>query len=151
KGPNVFKGYWRMPDKTRADFREDGFFITGDLGLFDDNGYLFIVGRNKDLVITGGYNVYSKELEDEIDKIDGVVESVVIVLPHQDFGESVTAVVVLEPGAARTEESVLQALDCRLAKYKMPKRVIFVEALPRNTMAKVLKNEVRETYSALYQ
>lgn len=151
KGPNVFKGYWRMPDKTRADFRDDGFFITGDLGVTDDSGYLSIVGRNKDLVITGGYNVYPKELEDEIDKIDGVVESAVIGLPHSDFGEAVTAVIVLESGAIVTEESTLKALDSRLAKYKLPKRVLFVDALPRNTMAKVLKNELRKTYSDLYQ
>ncbi len=150
KGPNVFKGYWRMPDKTRSEFREDGFFMTGDLGVFDENGYLSIVGRSKDLVITGGYNVYPKELEDEIDALDGVVESAVIGLPHSDFGEAVTAVVVLEEGVTLSEESVLRALDGRLAKYKLPKRVLFVDALPRNTMAKVLKGDLRNTYRKLY-
>jgi len=151
KGPNVFKGYWRMPDKTRADFREDGYFITGDLGQFDEGGYLSIVGRNKDLVITGGYNVYPKELEEEIDQIAGVVESAVIGVPHPDFGEGVTAVVVARKGSTLTEDSVIKALDARLAKYKLPKRVIFVEELPRNTMAKVLKNELRKTYADLYK
>lgn len=151
KGPNVFKGYWRMPDKTRADFREDGYFITGDLGLFDDRGYLSIVGRNKDLVITGGYNVYPKELEDQIDDIEGVMESAVIGVPHPDFGEAVTAVVVPLAGATVSEESVLKALEGKLAKYKLPKRVLFVDALPRNTMAKVLKNELRNTYAELYK
>jgi len=151
KGPNVFKGYWRMPDKTRADFREDGYFITGDLGQFDEGGYLSIVGRNKDLVMTGGYNVYPKELEEEIDQIEGVVESAVIGVPHPDFGEGVTAVVVARKGSTLTEDSVIKALDARLAKYKLPKRVIFVEELPRNTMAKVLKNELRKTYADLYK
>jgi len=151
KGPNVFKGYWRMPDKTRADFREDGYFITGDLGRFDESGYLSIVGRSKDLVITGGYNVYPKELEEEIDQIEGVVESAVIGVPHPDFGEGVTAVVVAKKGAALTEEDVIKALDRKLAKYKLPKRVVFVDELPRNTMAKVLKNELRKTYANLYQ
>ena len=151
KGPNVFKGYWRMPDKTRADFREDGYFITGDLGRFDESGYLSIVGRSKDLVITGGYNVYPKELEEEIDQIEGVIESAVIGVPHPDFGEGVTAVVVAKKGAALTEEDVIKALDRKLAKYKLPKRVVFVDELPRNTMAKVLKNELRKTYANLYQ
>jgi len=151
KGPNVFKGYWRMPDKTRADFREDGYFITGDLGRFDESGYLSIVGRSKDLVITGGYNVYPKELEEEIDQIEGVIESAVIGVPHPDFGEGVTAVVVAKKGAALTEEDVIKALDSKLAKYKLPKRVVFVDELPRNTMAKVLKNELRKTYANLYQ
>lgn len=151
KGPNVFKGYWRMPDKTRADFREDGYFITGDLGRFDESGYLSIVGRSKDLVITGGYNVYPKELEEEIDQIEGVLESAVIGVPHPDFGEGVTAVVVAKKGARLTEEGVIKMLDAKLAKYKLPKRVIFVDELPRNTMAKVLKNELRKTYADLYQ
>src|SRR5690606_15794019 len=103
KGPNVFKGYWRMPDKTRAEFRDDGYFITGDVGVMDERGYVSIVGRNKDLVITGGYNVYPKEIETEIDRKDGVAESAVIGLPHGDFGEAVTRVVVREPGAELPE------------------------------------------------
>jgi malonyl-CoA/methylmalonyl-CoA synthetase len=151
KGPNVFKGYWRMPDKTRAEFREDGYFITGDLGVVDDRGYISIVGRNKDLVITGGYNVYPKEIETEIDGLDGVNESAVIGLPHGDFGEAVTAVVVLEPGVSLTEAAVLKALDDRLAKYKLPKRVVFDPALPRNTMGKVLKADLRKKYEDLYR
>ncbi|MDX2201934.1 MAG: malonyl-CoA synthase [Hyphomicrobiaceae bacterium] len=150
KGPNVFSGYWRMPEKTKAEFRDDGFFITGDLGKIDDKGYVHIVGRGKDLVISGGYNVYPKEVEAEIDAIDGVVESAVIGVPHADFGEGVTAVVVASPGARLDEKGVLAALDGRLAKYKLPKRVIFVPDLPRNSMGKVLKADLRRTYEALY-
>jgi malonyl-CoA/methylmalonyl-CoA synthetase len=150
KGPNVFKGYWRMPEKTAAEFRPDGFFITGDLGTIDDKGYVSILGRGKDLVISGGFNVYPKEVETEIDCLPGVDESAVIGLPHTDFGEGVTAVVTLKPGAALTEADVLKALADRLAKYKQPKRVIFVDALPRNTMGKVQKNVLRETYKGLY-
>ena len=150
RGPNVFKGYWRMPDKTAADFRGDGFFISGDLGKFDDRGYLHIVGRAKDLVISGGYNVYPKEVETEIDALPGVVESAVIGLPHPDFGEGVTAVVVLEPGAILTEAQALAALNNRLAKYKQPKRILFVDSLPRNTMGKVQKNLLRQACEGLY-
>ena len=146
KGPNVFKGYWRMPDKTAQEFRPDGWFITGDMGLIDADGYVHIVGRAKDLVISGGFNVYPKEVETEIDAIDGVLESAVIGLPHPDFGEGVTAVIVPRPGAAVTEEGVLKALDGRLARFKAPKRVFFVEALPRNAMGKVQKALLRETY-----
>jgi malonyl-CoA/methylmalonyl-CoA synthetase len=151
KGPNVFKGYWRMPDKTRAEFRDDGYFITGDVGVIDDRGYVSIVGRNKDLVITGGYNVYPKEIETEIDRMEGVDESAVIGVPHGDFGEAVTAVVVLQPGASLTEAAVLKALDGRLAKYKLPKRVLFDAALPRNTMGKVIKADLRKKYEDLYK
>ncbi|WP_448192247.1 malonate--CoA ligase [Azospirillum sp. sgz301742] len=150
KGPNVFKGYWRMPEKTMAEFRADGFFITGDLGRIDERGYAHIVGRGKDLVITGGYNVYPKEVESEIDALPGVAESAVIGVPHPDFGEGVTAVVARKPGADVTERGVLDALDGRLAKYKLPKRVLFVDDLPRNTMGKVQKNILRDMYGALY-
>jgi malonyl-CoA/methylmalonyl-CoA synthetase len=150
KGPNVFKGYWRMPEKTAAEFRPDGFFISGDLGKIDERGYVHIVGRGKDLVITGGYNVYPKEIEVEIDALPGVFESAVIGLPHSDFGEGVTAVVVPKKGADLDERTVLNALDGRLAKYKQPKRVLFVEELPRNTMGKVQKNLLRDTYKDLY-
>ena len=151
KGPNVFKGYWRMPEKTTAEFRSDGFFITGDLGKIDERGYVHIVGRGKDLVITGGYNVYPKEIESEIDAIPGIVESAVIGVPHRDFGEGVTAVVVKSNSAsALSETDVLKALESRLAKYKLPKRVIFVDDLPRNAMGKVQKNVLRETYSDLF-
>ena len=150
KGPNVFKGYWRMPEKTKAEFRDDGFFITGDLGKIDERGYVHIVGRGKDLVISGGYNIYPKEVETEIDLIPGVVESAVIGLPHADFGEGVTAVVVKQTGAAVDERMVQEALKDRLAKFKQPKRVLFVDELPRNTMGKVQKNMLRQQYEKLY-
>jgi malonyl-CoA/methylmalonyl-CoA synthetase len=150
KGPNVFKGYWRMPEKTKAEFRDDGFFITGDLGKIDSNGYVHILGRGKDLVISGGFNVYPKEIESEIDAMPGVVESAVIGVPHADFGEGVTAVVVCDKGAHVDETSVLRALDGRLAKFKMPKRVIVVDELPRNAMGKVQKNILRDTYAKIY-
>nr|WP_206079017.1 malonyl-CoA synthase [Mesorhizobium camelthorni] len=150
KGPNVFKGYWRMPEKTQAEFRDDGFFITGDLGQIDDRGYVSIVGRGKDLVISGGYNIYPKEVEVEIDQLPGVVESAVIGVPHPDFGESVTAIVVRESGAEIDEKAVIAALDGRLARYKQPKRVIFVDELPRNTMGKVQKKVLRDEYAGLY-
>jgi malonyl-CoA/methylmalonyl-CoA synthetase len=150
KGPNVFKGYWRMPEKTKAEFRDDGFFITGDLGKIDGQGYVHILGRGKDLVISGGFNVYPKEIESEIDAMPGVVESAVIGVPHADFGEGVTAVVVCNKGASVSEASVLKALDGRLAKFKMPKRVFIVDDLPRNAMGKVQKNILRDTYSKIY-
>jgi malonyl-CoA/methylmalonyl-CoA synthetase len=151
KGPNVFAGYWRMPEKTAAEFRPDGFFITGDLGRIDANGYVWILGRGKDLVISGGYNVYPKEVEDEIDALPGVDESAVIGVAHPDFGEGVTAIVTLKSRASLTEAEVLAALTQRLAKYKQPKRVIFVDALPRNTMGKVQKNLLRDAYADLYR
>ncbi|MCK1289063.1 malonyl-CoA synthase [Bradyrhizobium sp. 44] len=150
KGPNVFKGYWRMPEKTKAEFRDDGFFITGDLGKIDAKGYVHILGRGKDLVISGGFNVYPKEIESEIDAMPGVIESAVIGVPHADFGEGVTAVLVCNKGADVTEAAVLKALDGRLAKFKMPKRVFVVDELPRNTMGKVQKNVLRDTYKDLY-
>ncbi len=150
KGPNVFSGYWRMPEKTKAEFRPDGFFITGDVGLIDERGYVHIVGREKDLIITGGFNVYPKEVETEIDAMPGVVESAVIGCPHPDFGEGVTAVVVCSKGSKVTESAVLDALNGRLAKFKLPKRVVIVDDLPRNTMGKVQKNVLRDTYKGLY-
>ena len=150
KGPNVFKGYWRMPEKTKSEFRPDGFFITGDLGKIDDKGYVHILGRGKDLVISGGFNVYPKEIESEIDAMPGVVESAVIGVPHADFGEGVTAVLVCNKGAEVSEAAVLKALDGRLAKFKMPKRVFVVDELPRNTMGKVQKNVLRDTYKDIY-
>lgn len=150
KGPNVFKGYWRMPEKTKAEFRPDGFFITGDLGKIDAKGYVHILGRGKDLVISGGFNVYPKEIESEIDAMPGVVESAVIGVPHADFGEGVTAVLVRQPGASIDEAAVLKGLEGRLAKFKMPKRVFVVGELPRNTMGKVQKNVLRDTYKDIY-
>ncbi len=151
KGPNVFKGYWRMPEKTKSEFRHDGFFITGDLGKIDERGYVHILGRGKDLVITGGFNVYPKEIESEIDAMPGVVESAVIGVPHADFGEGVTAVVVRTKGAPIDEAQVINSLNGQIAKFKMPKKVIFVDDLPRNTMGKVQKNVLRETYKDIYK
>ncbi len=151
RGPNVFKGYWRMPQKTAAEFRPDGFFITGDLGKMDERDYVHILGRGTDLVITGGLNVYPKEVESEIDALPGVVESAVIGVSHPDFGEGVTALVVRDKGVEVTEAGVLGALKDRLAKFKMPKRVIFIDELPRNAMGKVQKNILRETYADLYK
>jgi malonyl-CoA/methylmalonyl-CoA synthetase len=151
RGSNVFKGYWRMPEKTAAELRDNGFFVTGDLGKIDERGYLHIVGRGKDLIITGGYNVYPKEIESEIDAIPGVVESAVIGVPHRDFGEGVTAVVVTTGKTELTEAGVLEVLEQRLAKFKLPKRVLFADDLPRNTMGKVQKNLLRETYADLYK
>ena len=150
RGPNVFKGYWRMPEKTEAELRSNGFFITGDLGRLDGNGVLSIVGRGKDLVITGGYNVYPKEVETQIDEIDGVVESAVIGVQHPDFGEGVTAIVVKAAASNLSEGAIVKALDNRLAKFKLPKRIIFVDELPRNTMGKVLKDALRVQYKSIY-
>ncbi|MBB3232874.1 malonate--CoA ligase [Halomonas stenophila] len=151
RGPNVFIGYWRMPEKTREELLEDGFFITGDLAMVDEHGYVQIVGRDKDLVISGGYNVYPKEIEQVIDELDAVQESAVIGLPHPDFGEGVTAVVVCQPGAELEEAQVIDHLQGRLAKYKQPKRVFFVDSLPRNTMGKVQKNELRKRFDGTYR
>jgi malonyl-CoA/methylmalonyl-CoA synthetase len=151
KGPNVFAGYWRMPEKTAQEFRADGYFITGDLARADDDGYIHIVGRAKDLVISGGFNVYPKEVEIEIDAIEGVLESAVFGTPHADFGEAVTAAVVTSPGAALTESAILSALGNRLAKFKAPKRIILVDSLPRNAMGKVQKAALREAYKDIYR
>lgn len=151
RGPNVFKGYWRMPEKTAQDFRSDGFFITGDVGRIDERGYVHIVGRSKDLIITGGFNVYPKEIELAIDALDGVAESAVIGIPHPDFGEGVTAVVVPKSGAILSEQDVFDGIRAHLAKFKQPKKVILVPELPRNAMGKVQKNVLREQYSALFE
>jgi malonyl-CoA/methylmalonyl-CoA synthetase len=151
RGPNVFKGYWKMPEKTAAEFRADGFFITGDLGTIGADGYLRIVGRGKDLIITGGLNVYPREIESLLDDLPGVEESAVVGLPHDDFGEGVTAFVVLKPGARLTQDDVTASLCERLARFKLPKRVLFLDQLPRNSMGKVQKNALREEYAALYQ
>jgi malonyl-CoA/methylmalonyl-CoA synthetase len=148
KGDNVLPGYWRMPEKNKEEFTADGYFRTGDVGSFSADGYLAIVGRSKDLIITGGYNVYPKEVELAIDEMPGVAESAVVGVPHPDFGEAVTAVVVARPGgAAPTEAEVIAWLKSRLANFKVPKRVFLVEELPRNTMGKVQKNVLRERYS----
>jgi malonyl-CoA/methylmalonyl-CoA synthetase len=138
-----------MPEKTAQEFR-DGFFVSGDLGKIDARGYVHIVGRDKDLIITGGFNVYPKEIESEIDALPGVVESAVIGVPHPDFGEGVTAVVVKDKAANVSEQKILAALEGRLAKFKLPKRVIFVEDFPRNAMGKLQKNVLRDRYAGIY-
>ena len=147
KGPNVFKGYWRMPEKTAEEFTPDGFFKTGDLSSIGPKGYISIVGRGKDLIISGGLNVYPKEIERAIDDLDGVAESAVIGLPHADFGESVNAVVVREAGdVVLSEADIIAALKDKLAGFKVPKQVFFAKALPRNAMGKVQKNILRDRY-----
>ena len=156
KGSNVFKGYWGMPEKTREDFTDDGFFKTGDLGVWGEKGspafgYLSVVGRSKDLIISGGYNVYPKEVESFIDQMPGVFESAVIGLPHPDFGEAVTAVVVARAGAGHSEAALITALKAMIASFKVPKRIIFVDQLPRNAMGKVQKNVLREQFRAAPQ
>ena len=150
RGPNVFQGYWQMPAKTAEELRPDGFFITGDLGFMDGDGYVTIVGRAKDLVISGGFNVYPKEVELVLDDLPGVLESAVIGVPHPDFGEAVVAVLVPEPGAALDPDSVAAQIADRLARFKLPKRVVLREVLPRNTMGKVQKNVLRDELKALF-
>ncbi|HZW58949.1 MAG TPA: malonyl-CoA synthase [Woeseiaceae bacterium] len=149
RGPNVFIGYWRMPQKTREDFTEDGFFNTGDMAKIDSDGYVSIAGRAKDVVITGGLNVYPKEIELLIDDLPGVKESAVIGVPHADFGEGVVAVVVAADNADLDEQTVIAACREALADFKLPKRVVFADELPRNTMAKVQKNALRERFRDL--
>lgn len=152
RGPNVFKGYWRNPEKTAAEFRPDGFFITGDLGSFDAEGYLTISGRGKDVIITGGFNVYPKEIETELDRFPGMLESAVIGVPHPDLGEGVTAIVVLNSGQTTLDEQgMITELQKRLAKFKVPKRIIAVQELPRNAMGKVQKGVLRTTYAELFK
>jgi malonyl-CoA/methylmalonyl-CoA synthetase len=147
-GDNVFAGYWRMPERNREEFTPDGFFRTGDLGSLAADGYLTIVGRSKDLIITGGYNVYPKEIELALDELPGVQESAVVGVPHPDFGEAVTAVVVPRKGAAApSEDALIAALKARLANFKVPKRVYVVDELPRNAMGKVQKNVLRDRYT----
>ncbi|MDZ7839699.1 MAG: AMP-binding protein [Gammaproteobacteria bacterium] len=143
KGPNVFRGYWRQPERTAEEFTDDGWFITGDLASTDERGYVRIEGRHKDLVISGGYNVYPKEVELCIDAIPGVVESAVVGLPHPDFGEAVSAVVVREPDCTVTESGVIDHVKRKMAAYKAPKTVHFVDELPRNAMGKIQKNVLR--------
>jgi malonyl-CoA/methylmalonyl-CoA synthetase len=150
RGPNVFRGYWNAPEKTAEAFTADGYFVTGDLGTIDAAGYVRIVGRAKDLVISGGYNVYPKEVETELDALPGVLESAVFGVPHADLGEAVTAAVVLEPGAAFDEAAALRALGLVLARYKVPRRVLVVAELPRNAMGKVQKTELRSAAAGLY-
>jgi len=150
RGPNVFSGYWQMPEKTKEELRDNGFFITGDLGQIDEQGYISIIGRSKDLIITGGFNVYPKELEIMIDDIEGVVESAVIGLPHPDFGEGVCAVIVKNHNSDLSETVVTDAIKGDLAKFKQPKKIFFVDELPRNTMGKVQKKALREEYGGTF-
>jgi malonyl-CoA/methylmalonyl-CoA synthetase len=156
KGPNIFKGYWRMPEKTAEEFTKDGWFKTGDVGRWGGaaNGgnapkdYLCIVGRSKDLIISGGYNVYPKEIESFIDDMDGVDESAVIGIPHPDFGEAVMAVVVAKVGAKLDSQAMIATLKTQIANFKIPKRLEIVSDLPRNAMGKVQKNILRQQYTS---
>ena len=150
KGPNVFKGYWRMPDKTKEEFTADGWFKTGDVGKIDERGYVHIVGRSKDLIISGGYNVYPAEIEGYINELPGVAESALVGVPHPDFGEVGVAVVIARPGASVDAETVIAQLKSRLANFKIPKRCFIVGELPRNAMGKVQKNLLREQHKALF-
>ena len=149
KGENVFKGYWQMPDKTSESFREDGFFITGDMAKVDDNGYVTIVGRDKDLIISGGLNIYPKEVETKIDELTSIEESAVFAAPHKDFGEAVVAAVVRK-NESIFEEEIINYLSDKLAKFKQPKKIIFLDSLPRNAMGKVQKAELRKKYQKLF-
>ncbi|MGR3812798.1 MAG: malonate--CoA ligase [Cognatishimia activa] len=150
RGPNVFQGYWQMPEKTAAELRDDGFFITGDLGKVDGDGYVHILGRNKDLIISGGFNIYPKEIEQILDDQPGVLESAVIAVPHPDFGESPVGVLVPLPGQTPDLEAIAAAVSQSLAKFKHPKKLVILEALPRNTMGKVQKNVLREDFKDLF-
>lgn len=150
RGPNVFSGYWRMPEKTAEEFTSDGFFKTGDVGKVDERGYVTIVGRSKDLIISGGYNVYPAEIESELNQMPGVAESAVVGVPHPDFGEVGVAVVIARPGPEPDPQALINALKARLANYKIPKRCFVVPELPRNTMGKVQKNLLRDQHKALF-
>ncbi|ODS22677.1 malonyl-CoA synthase [Candidatus Endobugula sertula] len=146
RGPNVFVGYWNMPEKTAAELRENGFFITGDLGKVDEDGYIHIVGRNKDLIISGGYNIYPKEIELVLDMQPGVLESAVIGVPHADFGETVLGVIVPEPGQSPDLENIMDEVKRSLARFKHPRKLLLIDELPRNTMGKVQKMVLKERY-----
>jgi malonyl-CoA/methylmalonyl-CoA synthetase len=150
KGPNVFSGYWRMPEKTKEEFTADGFFKTGDVGKRDERGYVTIVGRSKDLIISGGYNVYPAEIEGYINDMSGVAESALVGVPHPDFGEVGVAVVIAKPGAHIDPDAVIAQLKSQLANFKIPKKCFVVAELPRNTMGKVQKNLLRDQYKNLF-
>jgi malonyl-CoA/methylmalonyl-CoA synthetase len=150
KGPNVFKGYWRMPEKTADEFTDDGWFKTGDVGKIDADGYVTIVGRSKDLIISGGYNVYPAEIEGYINEMPGVAESAVVGVPHPDFGEVGVAIVVARPGARVEGDAVIAKLKSQLANFKIPKKCFVADSLPRNTMGKVQKNLLREAHKQLF-
>ena len=150
RGPNVFKGYWQMPEKTATELRPDGFFITGDLGRIDADGYLHIVGRNKDLIISGGYNIYPKEIELILDDQPGVLESAVLGVPHPDLGETVLGVIVAVPGQTPDLDHIAATAASALARFKQPRKLILIDELPRNTMGKVQKNILRERYKDIF-
>ncbi len=150
RGPNVFEGYWRMPEKTREEFTTDGFFKTGDVGLIDSRGYVTIVGRSKDLIISGGYNVYPAEIEGYLNELPGVAECALVGVPHPDFGEVGVAVLTARPGATLEPDKVLAELKSRLANFKIPKRCFVEDVLPRNAMGKVQKNLLRDKYRTLF-
>ena len=148
RGPNVFQGYWNMPEKTAEELRNTGFFITGDLGQFNEHGYLSIVGRHKDLIITGGYNVYPKEIEDILNDIEGIDESAVYGVPHRDFGEMIVAAIVSNPDLIADESKIRKVIEAKLARFKHPRSYTVMSELPRNTMGKVQKNVLRDSYQA---
>ncbi|MEH6728651.1 MAG: AMP-binding protein, partial [Hyphomicrobiales bacterium] len=150
RGPNVFKGYWQMPEKTAEELRADGFFITGDLGQFDEDGYLHIVGRNKDLIISGGYNIYPKEIELLLDQEEGVLESAVIGVPHPDFGETVVGIIVAKGESAPDLAAIKSNISTSLARFKQPKELIILPELPRNTMGKVQKKALRDQFGGMF-
>jgi len=150
KGPNVFLGYWQMPEKTAEEFTSDGFFKTGDVGQQGADGYVTIVGRSKDLIISGGYNVYPAEIESFINNLPGVSESAVVGVPHPDFGEVGVAVIVPKSGAEVDPANVIQVIKSQMANFKVPKHCAVVEALPRNIMGKVQKNLIRNGYAELF-
>jgi malonyl-CoA/methylmalonyl-CoA synthetase len=150
KGRNVFKGYWNMPEKTKEEFRADGFFITGDLATIDRDGYVTIVGRAKDLIISGGYNIYPKEIELLLDEQPGVEESAVVGVAHPDLGEGVVAVVTGRKGATLDGEALLAGIREKLARFKQPRHVAIVDELPRNTMGKVQKNVLRDRFKGVF-
>ena len=150
RGPNVFKGYWQMAEKTREELREDGFFITGDLAMMDPDGYVTIVGRNKDLIISGGYNIYPKEIELLLDEAEGVLESAVVGVPHPDLGETPVGVLVAKAGAVLDTDAILRGLGESLARFKQPRALVVVAELPRNTMGKVQKNMLRDAYKTMF-
>jgi malonyl-CoA/methylmalonyl-CoA synthetase len=150
RGPNVFKGYWQMPEKTAAELRDDGFFITGDLGRIDGEGYLHIVGRSKDLIISGGYNIYPKEVELVLDAAPGVLESAVVGVPHRDLGEGVLGIIVPEPGGVPDLEAIAAGAAEQLARFKIPRRLVVLDALPRNAMGKVQKADLRRDFADVF-
>jgi malonyl-CoA/methylmalonyl-CoA synthetase len=151
RGPSVFSAYWRMPEKTAEEFTADGYFITGDVGRQDPDGRVWISGRAKDLIISGGYNVYPKEIELILDELEGVTESAVVGVPHPDFGEGVVAVVIGAIGQTPDEAAMIAECRLKLAAYKSPKRIVFVDELPRNAMGKVQKNLLRDRYTDLFK